>query len=153
MSQGSVLMVQRYKNRRFDCWSKARVYRNLHRGGYSVMQHGLVVGHADRVMMTGCKMIVHPAGVARAQREGRKNVHAFIEGVLVYSAMGTDWDDPRPLPADLRYVLGRGFRTSWVEKDVEVVGAMAVKLGPKSASYAYGIYRHEASVDCCGPQE
>ncbi len=117
------------------------------------MQRGLVVGHADQLMLQDCVFIVNPSGVARAQREGRKNVHAFIQGRIVVGAMGLFWDDPRPLPADLRYVLGRGFRTSWVEKDVEVVGAMAVKLGPKSASYAYGIYRHEASVDCCGPQE
>jgi hypothetical protein len=115
-----------------------RVYRNLHRRCYSVLQGGVVVAHAERLMLADCTTVVLPAGARRAQREGRKNVHAFIQGTVVDSAMGTTAEDDRPLPVRFRYALGRGFVSHGFTPEHEVHGAMAVKLLPTGASYAYG---------------
>lgn len=43
----------------------------------------LVVGHASAVLLTGVRFIVRESGRQRVIREGRKNVHAFVEGELI----------------------------------------------------------------------
>ena len=65
-----------------DLTKKVRVYRNLHKNCFSVKQDGLVRCHADHVTLRDCKFIVSKAGQKRVRDEGRKNVHAFVEGVL-----------------------------------------------------------------------
>ena len=66
-----------------DPTKKVRVYRNLHKQCFSVKQDGLVRCHADHVTLENCHFIVSKAGQKRVRNEGRKNVHAYIEGVLV----------------------------------------------------------------------
>ena len=66
-----------------DPSKKVRVYRNLHKQCFSVKQDGLVRCHADHVTLENCHFIVSKAGQKRVRNEGRKNVHAYIEGVLV----------------------------------------------------------------------
>jgi hypothetical protein len=45
-------------------------------------QDGLVRCHANHVTLRDCKFIVSKAGQKRVRDEGRKNVHAFVEGFL-----------------------------------------------------------------------
>ena len=61
------------------------VYRNLHTGLWSVRssQTGLVVLHAESVILQDCKLVVQKAGRERVLQEKRKNVHAFVVGTLV----------------------------------------------------------------------
>jgi len=59
---------------------KVRVYRNLHKKCVSVKQDGIVRCHTTNVVLYDCKFIVSEAGQKRVREEGRKNVHAFIEG-------------------------------------------------------------------------
>lgn len=66
-----------------DPTKKVRVYRNLHKDCFSVKQDGLVRCHANHVTLRDCKFIVSKAGQKRVRDEGRKNVHAFVEGLLV----------------------------------------------------------------------
>ena len=76
-------MIRPYKGRTFDPDRPVRVYRNLgHESpeAFSVMQRGLVVGHADRLVLGAARPVVSAAGRARVLRTKRKNVHAFIEG-------------------------------------------------------------------------
>lgn len=63
---------------------KIRIYRNLHKPGvvYSVLQDGKVVGYVDSIGLYGVKFIVSAAGRDRVRREGRKIVHAFLEGYV-----------------------------------------------------------------------
>jgi|TARA_Y100000592_G_scaffold84767_1_gene136047 hypothetical protein len=61
---------------------KVRVYRNLHKNCFSIKQDGLVRCHADHVTLRDCKFIVSKAGQKRVRDEGRKNVHAFVEGYV-----------------------------------------------------------------------
>ncbi len=66
-----------------DPYKPVRVYRNLHKNCLSVKQDGIVRCHADSVFLGDCRFIVSEAGQKRVRDEGRKNVHAFVEGVLV----------------------------------------------------------------------
>ena len=65
-----------------DASKKVRVYRNLHKDCFSVKQDGLVRCHTDHVTLRNCKFIVSKAGQKRVRDEGRKNVHAFVEGYV-----------------------------------------------------------------------
>ena len=66
-----------------DPTKKVRVYRNLHKKCVSVKQNGIVRCHATNVVLKDCRFIVSEAGQARVRSEGKKNVHAFIEGYVV----------------------------------------------------------------------
>lgn len=61
-----------------------QVYRNLHNDMWSIRDFntGLVLGHALAVTLTDAKFVVREAGRQRVLQEQRKNVHAFVEGVL-----------------------------------------------------------------------
>ena len=62
-----------------------KVYRNLHNGKFSIQEKGtgLVVGHADSVVMTDCEFKVNESGRQRVLKEKRKNVHAFVLGCIL----------------------------------------------------------------------
>lgn len=62
---------------------KVRVYRNLHQDCWSVLHKGKVIGHAMSVELKDVNLIVQRGGYDRYQREQRKNVHAFVQGILV----------------------------------------------------------------------
>lgn len=61
-----------------------RVYRNLHKGCWSVRDcgTGLVIMHCDVVHLMHARGVVSEAGRQRVIMERRKNVHAFLEGML-----------------------------------------------------------------------
>ena len=61
---------------------KVRVYRNLHRGCVSVKQGGIVRCWTNNIVLKDCKFIISKAGQKRVRDEGKKNVHAFVEGYL-----------------------------------------------------------------------
>lgn len=60
-----------------------QVYRNLRKKCYSVRQSGRVVDHVHSLYLRDTKFVVQPAGRERVRREGRKNVHAYIQGIIV----------------------------------------------------------------------
>jgi hypothetical protein len=61
------------------------VYRNLHNGKISIrdVDRGVVVGHADHVLLHNPEFIVRESGRQRVLRERKKNVHAFIRGSII----------------------------------------------------------------------
>ena len=63
---------------------KVDVYKNLHNGLWSILDRKTrcVVGHVRHACMDDAKFIVQPAGRRRVLKENRKNVHAFVRGVL-----------------------------------------------------------------------
>jgi hypothetical protein len=65
-----------------DPTKPVRVYRNLHKKCVSVRQGGIVRCHATNVVLKDCRFIVSEAGQKRVRAEGKKNVHAFIEGFV-----------------------------------------------------------------------
>lgn len=67
------------------------VYRNLHKGCYSIRHKGRVIAHAEEVSLEGASFVIQKAGQARTRREGKKCVHAFVRGTLTYYVpLGSD---------------------------------------------------------------
>lgn len=64
-----------------------QVYRNLRNGKWSVQKRDgtkvQVVAHADNVYLGVCTFVVQEKGNQRVRLEQRKNVHAFVRGVLL----------------------------------------------------------------------
>ncbi len=57
-----------------------KVYRNLNNGKLSIQYKGLVIGHADSLMMLNVVFKVNQKGRERVIKEKKKNVHAFVIG-------------------------------------------------------------------------
>lgn len=94
-----------FRGRVVDRAAPVKVYRNLsNRGGrWSILQRGVVVAHADAVMLRDVRFTVSEAGRARSARLGRKVVCAFAVGLLIGSGMGIEAAGGRPLPALVEY--------------------------------------------------
>ena len=80
-------MIKGFKGRTFSMGDKVRVYRNLNNGKWSILAmtgeyKNKVVGHLEELSLSDVRFIVSAAGQARVRREGRKNVHAYAQGVL-----------------------------------------------------------------------
>lgn len=77
-----------------------RVYWNLHKHQFSVMDwergsptKGRVLGHRDSIALDTVTFVVQPGGRARVLAEGRKNVHAFMQGTLTAYPRSGDPDE------------------------------------------------------------
>ena len=73
---------QSFKGRSIDFSQVVEIYKNLHNGLWSVRQHGLVVAHIESFMMRQVFFKVSQVGRLKVIREKRKNVHAFVCGIL-----------------------------------------------------------------------
>jgi len=61
-----------------------QVYFNTHKKCFSIREKGgRVVDHQSFWVMENCWFVVSQAGRSRVLREGRKNVHAWVEGYPV----------------------------------------------------------------------
>lgn len=73
-----------------DTTIPVEVYRNLNAKApgytYSVRQRGKVVAHVTQLALSDCTFVVQPGGRERVRREKRKNVHAYIRGMVTDSA-------------------------------------------------------------------
>ena len=89
-----------------------RVYRNLHKGCYSVQQEGIVVAHLDELELSDCSFIVSQAGRNKCLREQKKNVHAFIVGKFVSGELGVaEHESGSFVPVGYNPYKCDGFRT------------------------------------------
>lgn len=61
------------------------IYKNLHNGLWSIKckKTGLVVGHAEAIIVQDCKPNVSQAGRARVLATRSKVVHAYLEGDII----------------------------------------------------------------------
>ena len=71
---------------------RIRAYYNLHRKCFSVQdyQTGLVTEHTDKLFVTNAMFVVRESGNKKVKREGRKNVHAFVNGIRQPKWQNTD---------------------------------------------------------------
>jgi len=88
---------------------RVRIYWNLHRGCWSVMdaRTNRILGHATQVLVREPRFVVREAGRQRVLRERKKNVHAFVVGQLeaaiwthagcAFTASGWGWDNDRKM--------------------------------------------------------
>ena len=128
-----------YKSRTLNPADKIKVYRNLHNGLYSIKQKGLVVAHAQRLYLRDCKFTVRESGRQRVIKEKRKNVHAFIEGYITDSVMGTTVErNDLPIAVTYNPYLHNSFVNKQNNKPIQ--GAMGVILsegGEVRAAYTH----------------
>ncbi len=59
-----------------------RVFKNWHRGCYSIMQDGVVRASAREVSLHSVEFLVRASGRARMLKLNRRNVHAYAVGLL-----------------------------------------------------------------------
>jgi hypothetical protein len=59
---------------------KVYVYRNLNKGGFSVMHRQKVIKVVDSITLIGVELRVREGGQNRARDEMQRNVHAFCVG-------------------------------------------------------------------------
>ena len=64
---------------------RVRVYYNIHKKCFSVQDYktGLVIRHSHRLFLTNALFVVRKSGNERVRNEGKKNVHAFVNGIVV----------------------------------------------------------------------
>lgn len=62
---------------------KVRVYWNSRGRCFSVLSKGKVIAHRYDLVLAEPKPIISKAGQAKVRLNRRKNVHAYIEGVVV----------------------------------------------------------------------
>ncbi|MBV9125686.1 MAG: hypothetical protein JO112_20240 [Planctomycetes bacterium] len=124
-----------YKNRILNLHREVMVYRNL-RGRsigkrWSIMQDGLVVGHAGDVTIKEARFVVREAGRQRVIRDKRKNVHAFVAGKLTPTWYGGDFEgvsyDPYTRDCFFSLYDGRAVYTA----DFVSLGAKCFAQGAK----------------------
>ncbi len=62
---------------------RIRAYYNLHKKCFSVQdyQSGLVIEHTYQLFVTNAMFVVRKSGNERVKQEGKKNVHAFVNGI------------------------------------------------------------------------
>lgn len=77
------MSYQAYKGRAIKSGVPVEVYRNLHNGMLSVRQQGLVVAHVHTIDLSSVEFKVNEAGRQRVIREKKKNVHAFVCGLMI----------------------------------------------------------------------
>lgn len=73
---------QSFKGRSIDFTQQVEIYKNLHNGLWSVRQNGLVVAHLESFKLNQVFFRVSEVGRQRVIKEKKKNVHAFICGLL-----------------------------------------------------------------------
>lgn len=72
---------------KIDISKPVKVYRNLHKGCWSVLQtknkRERVVAHLKQIQLKDCKFVVQPKGNQTVRERKRKHVHAYIKGYVI----------------------------------------------------------------------
>ena len=90
-----ILLKQNDKRYKIDQTKPVKVYRNLHKGCWSIQQNGLVKAHSDEVNLFDCEFLVNEKNRQKVIKQKRKNVHAFVKGYI--------WDTPVDLIKQASY--------------------------------------------------
>lgn len=130
------------------------VYRNLHKNTWSIRSRatGLVVEHSNDVLVKDATFVVQPAGRKKVLREQKKNVHAFVRGVVEALPRVTTFDTPcdvqvkyNPYKADHFYEAETGEAVSeapivvldtqgaWIQKNVSTGQSEVLESGKETA--------------------
>ena len=82
------MKITAFKHRKVDPDRKVKVYRNLKHGReapmWSIQQDGVIVAHAEELILRDVKFLINKAGQEKVRKEKRKNVHAFAVGYLAF---------------------------------------------------------------------
>lgn len=134
-----------FKDRDIDLTKTVDVYRCLTKKGrvYSIKQGGKVVAHTTHIALRDCKFVIGKSGLERVRREGQKNVHAYIRGLVctkgTFSLGATDNKD---LPAIVTYnpYKDDGFMCNNLTTDgYQLKGAGGVIINDNGVTATYTI--------------
>mgnify|MGYP003134769093 CR=1 FL=1 len=69
---------------------RVRVYYNLHKKCFSIQDYktGLVIKHTNQLNLSNAMFVVRKSGNERVRSEGKKNVHAFVNGIVSDKSSG-----------------------------------------------------------------
>ena len=88
---------------RIDEDRRVYVYRNLHKGCWSVRQDGLIKLHTDHICLFDCQFRVGKKGREKVLREKRKNVHAGVSGYIDSKPEHQEWAQRHPNAKSVTY--------------------------------------------------
>ena len=127
------------------------VYRNLHKGCWSVRQGGKVVAHCDYIVLRDARFIVGQSGRDRVIRDQVKNVHAYVRGWVSegfahereteLEASGWKWEEVSydPYKRDSFYSLDTGsdvISSPLVDMDADATFGSVVSMQIGGLTYA-----------------
>ena len=95
---------------------RVRVYYNLHKKCFSVQDYktGLVTKHTNKLNLSNAMFVVRKSGNERVKSEGRKNVHAFVNGIVNDKSSDTkNWYEVRYNPYEMDYFHYKRMVTDW----------------------------------------
>ena len=85
---------------------RVRVYYNLHKKCFSIQDYktGLVTKHTNQLDLSNALFVVRKSGNERVKSEGKKNVHAFVNGIVNDKSSDTkNWYEVRYNPYEMDY--------------------------------------------------
>lgn len=133
-------MIESYKGRDCKAVMPVFVYRNLHKAAWSIKalagpDRGLVVGHADSLLLFGTHTKVSEPGRRRVVATGRKNVHAGVVG-LIATVTESDLVSTYGAPRKLSYspFVGPFFTVN----DEPISAASYVSFSDNGKAYTFG---------------
>ena len=95
---------------------RVRVYYNLHKKCFSVQDYktGLVTKHTNQLNLSNAMFVVRKSGNERVRSEGKKNVHAFVNGIVNDKSSDTkNWYEVRYNPYEMDYFHYKRMVTDW----------------------------------------
>lgn len=123
---------------------RVRVYFNLHKRVWSIQHNGRVIAHCRSLWLHDVVTKISEAGRQRVIRDKRKNVHAFITGVIGRSMMNegqyNGFVTYNPYKADHFYYANRGPSSPYVGGDAVWMVLQGKGGGvevPRVCSYSY----------------
>ena len=95
---------------------RVRVYYNLHKKCFSVQDYktGLVTKHTNKLNLSNAMFVVRKSGNERVRSEGKKNVHAFVNGIVNDKSSDIKhWHEVRYTPYEMDYFHYKRMVTDW----------------------------------------
>ena len=127
---------------------RVRVYYNnrgnrLHKKCFSVQDYktGLVTKHTNQLDLSNALFVVRKSGNERVKSEGRKNVHAFVNGIVNDKSSDTNnWYEVRYNPYEMDYFHYKRIvnnKPVWISVDKHWIGNVSLNIvNTKPVMYA-----------------
>ena len=113
---------------------RVRVYYNLHKKCFSVQDYktGLVTKHTNKLNLSNAMFVVRKSGNERVRSEGKKNVHAFVNGIVNDKSSDTKhWHEVRYNPYEMDYFHYERIvndKPVWLPVDKHWIGNVSLNI-------------------------
>ena len=122
---------------------RVRVYYNLHKKCFSIQDYktGLVTKHTNQLDLSNALFVVRKSGNERVKSEGKKNVHAFVNGIVNDKSSDTkNWYEVRYNPYEMDYFHYKRIvnnKPVWLQVDKHWIGNVSLNIvNTKPVMYA-----------------